>query len=74
MDITSKELEMAQKSIERLIKKEIDSPMSNYDEIDNLLKTLKLVDNLRRETWNKEKFGAYDDMAKEAFCADDIPF
>lgn len=49
---------------------ELNEPMKNYEAVEQLLGTLKYIDEKRREVWNEEKFGSSDKMAGE--CYDDI--
>lgn len=81
--MTSEELQQAQNVLQELAKNEIDNPMTNYSKLNNLLKVIKDVDSVRRETWNEEKFEASDAAADSAllmmnhdssFTVDDIPF
>jgi len=83
MKLNSQELQQVQNVLEQLAKNEIDSPMTNYSKLNNLMKVIKDVDSISREVWNEEKFGASDRAADEAitllnlenkFTADDIPF
>ena len=72
--MTSKELKTTQETLESIIVSEINDPMTDYKKVNLLLKTVKEVDKLRRETWNNEKFGVYEQIVDEAFNSDDIPF
>lgn len=79
VNLTSEELQQAQKTLETLVKLEVDFAMSNYSKVNNLLKVIKDVDKLRREVWNNEKFGASEMIADETMKvlninSDDIPF
>ena len=78
MNISSKDLQVTQTTLETMLKNEIDNPMTNYAKVNRLTKLIKEVDTLRRETWNNEKFGQYDNIAdmyiSNDFNSDDIPF
>lgn len=78
MKVTSEKLRDTQKTLEQLAKNEIDNPtMTNYSKLNNLLKVVKYIDKLRRETWNNETFGAYEELADNTIKminSDDIPF
>jgi len=73
---TSKELKECQSTLESLVKGLIDDPMTDYPKVTLYLKIIKDIDTKRRERWNKEKFGSYEDLADEVlnFNSDDIPF
>jgi len=62
----SNELKIAQNYIESLIIEEISDPATNYSRVKFLLKEVKALDKLRRETWHEEKFGASERAADEA--------
>lgn len=56
---------------------ELVAPMTDYAQINRLIKTIEEIDKLRRDAWNDEKFGDYNKSANEAlelFNSDDIPF
>lgn len=74
--MTSKQLEQCQETLEHLAKREIDDPQTDYTKVNRLLKVIKDVDTLRRETWHDEKFGAYEEIADNVMQtnSDDIPF
>ena len=74
--MNSNDLKTTQKVLETLVKQEIDSPMTNYSKVNRLLKMIKEVDTLRRETWHSEKFGPHEEIIDNLvdFSADDIPF
>lgn len=77
--MNSKDLQTTQKTLEELAKFEIDQAMTDYTKVNRLLKVIKEVDQIRRKTWNEEKFGVYDEIADNVtslnnFCEDDIPF
>jgi len=76
--IHSEDLQKCQDVLEYLAKLEIDRPMTNHTLLRKFLDVIKVVDGDRRNLWNKEKFGAYEEIAdnvlKHDFCADDIPF
>lgn len=78
MNISSKDLQVTQTTLETMVKNEIDNPMTNYTKINRLTKLIKEIDTLRREAWNSEKFDTYDNVADMAinnsFNSDDIPF
>ena len=70
--MTSEELRTTQNVIQEIIKNEIDKPLKDFTKIKRYLKLLDEIDNLRRKTWNDEKFGKYDNLVQ--ICEDDIPF
>ena len=74
--MNSNDLKTTQKVLETLVKQEIDSPMTNYSKVNRLLKMIKEVDTLRRDTWHNEKFGSYEEIVDNLvnFTEDDIPF
>ena len=77
----SSDLMQSQELMQVMVNDLINEPMKNWSLINKYLSVIKDIDSKRRELWNKEKFGAYDDMADEClsilrpdFTADDIPF
>lgn len=76
MNLTSNKLKETQLTLEQLVKIEIDKPNTNYAKVNRLTKVIQEIDILRRETWNNETFGEYEEIVDNAlsFCSDDIPF
>jgi len=74
-NMTSEDLKTTQRVIEQIIKSEIDEPMKDFSKIKRYLKFLDEIDNKRRETWNNEKFGSYEEFTDNLIdICDDIPF
>lgn len=67
--VTSDRLKDCQNTLELLAKLEIDDPMTDMRKLKRMLTVIDEIDTLRRETWNKEKFGECDNI-----CSDDVPF
>ena len=76
--MNSGELQDTQEVITTLLCNEIKEPMKDWTLINKYLAVLKDIDAKRRELWNKEKFGAYEEMADNIleanFLSNDIPF
>lgn len=73
MKLNSDNLQITQNVLEQLAKNEIDDSMTNHSKLKRLLAVVQEIDLLRRETWNKEKFGESSAIV-ELICPDDIPF
>jgi hypothetical protein len=63
-----------QKQLIKTIKYELSQSQIDYKHITELIKLLEKTDELRRNKWNEEKFGIYNDIADKCFSTDDIPF
>jgi hypothetical protein len=73
MKLTSEELDMIQAILTKKMIKELKKPMTDFDLVAKLSLVTGKIDEERRKVWNDEKFGAYENLAKE-FSPDDIPF
>ena len=80
---SSNDLKEAQTTIEKRAAELMLAPEKGWDLISQYIEVLKDIDQLRRDVWDEEKFGVYNDMAQEAFynetldedfTIDDIPF
>ena len=72
--LSSVELSTIQALINKAIKEHLSEPMIDFNTIRELVETMEKVDSERRETWNDEKFGTYDEISRQVFDRDDIPF
>jgi hypothetical protein len=82
--LTSKELELIQKTLKKSIRASLNRLNCDYDKIKELVEVIGKLDNLRRNTWNHEKFVTYEEIANEVFSeindkskelyVDDLPF
>ncbi len=83
--LTSQDLQLTQDIIRKALKKMLDQPDWDFDKAKELLYLMSKIDILRRQTWNDEKFGVYEEIADEAmkeftvnndneFSSDNIPF
>jgi hypothetical protein len=76
----NKQLQLAQKQLELAAKKEIDNPMTDYDQLRELIDMIEKLDSFRRSVWSKQTFGQSERVANsllnihDAFSSDDIPF
>ena len=79
----SDDLKTIQDVLKKSIKASLDRPDTDFDKVKELVCVMERVDSARRETWHKEKFGAYEKIADDMgitdenirdFAADDIPF
>lgn len=74
----SKELNQLQDNLLNYIKDQLNHPTIDFKSVKANLKLLEKVDAERRETWHKEKFGVYEEIADQClskdFTMDDIPF
>ena len=79
---TSAEMQAVQEYLTARLQMLIDT--YQFDDAMELLLEIRTIDSKRRKLWHKEKFGPYNEIAKEAiklhkesvqeFAADDIPF
>ena len=83
--MNSDELKSTQEFIETILIEKIKQPIKNWTLINKYTSVLKDIDSERREKWNHEKFGVYEEIAEETlnnytiesdtnFTMDDIPF
>lgn len=72
--MTSRELRLIQDSLIKSIRQELKQPAINFDVLREMINGLEKLDDLRRKTWNEEKFGKYEEIVDTVFNANDIPF
>jgi len=74
LKMTSEQLQKLQNYLTKTLIREIQDASCDFKKCIKLLKQIESLDIDRRDAWDTEKFGAYNDIADKMFTTDDIPF